>query len=259
MDHREIEDQSLAERYVAEGLSAEERQAFEEHLVDCAHCQDLVEEAERLRAGLLVLEHEQLPRPLPERAARPPPRALRVRPGLGLALAAGLVVGLLPALALLRSAHRDVVEAAAAGAAARAAAERAGALERSLAEERAARERAEASLAAIEQARVLPVLALAATRGGSEGPVPMLRLAPDTPFVVLAIETAGYQSYAIRLLDAGGRELWRGERLSATGAGVAVSLPSRLLVPGAYQLVLEGLAGERRVPAGRFRFRVESG
>jgi len=40
MDHRYIDQHSLAERYLSNALSPQERAAFEAHLVDCQECTD---------------------------------------------------------------------------------------------------------------------------------------------------------------------------------------------------------------------------
>jgi type II secretory pathway pseudopilin PulG len=254
MDHDQIEERSLAERYVAGTLSADERDGFEEHLVDCPRCLDRIDEAERIRAGLAAIDEERPVRLTPRSgvavAARP-----RRRP-LVLALAAGLLVGAVPSLLLLREAQRARGNLAGARAAAAAAEARATEGERSLAEERRGRAGAEAALADAEQAQALPVLALASTRGGDDGPGPTLHVPPGAPFAVLAVETGGFAAYAAQLLASDGRVLWRADRLAATGFGVAVALPARLVPPGAYHLVLEGLSGNRRVGAGRFAFRV---
>ena len=42
MDHRYIDEQAIAERYVGNTLEPEERVAFESHLVDCQECTDRV-------------------------------------------------------------------------------------------------------------------------------------------------------------------------------------------------------------------------
>jgi anti-sigma factor RsiW len=42
MDHRYIDEHSVAERYVENALTLEERTAFETHLVDCPECTDRV-------------------------------------------------------------------------------------------------------------------------------------------------------------------------------------------------------------------------
>jgi hypothetical protein len=40
MDHRYIDEHSVAERYAANELGSSERSAFEAHLVDCQECTD---------------------------------------------------------------------------------------------------------------------------------------------------------------------------------------------------------------------------
>jgi hypothetical protein len=42
MDHRYIDEHSVAGRYIDHGLTAEERAEFETHLVDCQECTDRV-------------------------------------------------------------------------------------------------------------------------------------------------------------------------------------------------------------------------
>ena len=50
MDHRYIDEHSVAERYVATALSPEERAVFEAHLVDCQECTDRLLLAEMFHA-----------------------------------------------------------------------------------------------------------------------------------------------------------------------------------------------------------------
>jgi hypothetical protein len=42
MDHRYIDDHSVASRYIDNALSLKDREAFEKHLVDCQECTDRV-------------------------------------------------------------------------------------------------------------------------------------------------------------------------------------------------------------------------
>jgi len=60
MDHRNIDEHSIADRYVSNSLAPEERAAFESHLVDCQDCTDRVLLAEMFCA--------RQPDPLPLRA-----------------------------------------------------------------------------------------------------------------------------------------------------------------------------------------------
>ncbi len=50
MDHGYIDRHSLAQRYLENALSAEERAAFEAHLVDCQECTDRLLLAEMFHA-----------------------------------------------------------------------------------------------------------------------------------------------------------------------------------------------------------------
>jgi anti-sigma factor RsiW len=50
MDHRYIDEHSVAERYLGRELSAEEREAFEAHVVDCQECTDRLMLAEMFHA-----------------------------------------------------------------------------------------------------------------------------------------------------------------------------------------------------------------
>lgn len=50
MDHQYIDQHSLAERYLENALSREERAAFEAHLVDCQECTDRLLLAEMFHA-----------------------------------------------------------------------------------------------------------------------------------------------------------------------------------------------------------------
>lgn len=50
MDHRYIDQKSLAERYLNNTLAPEERSAFEAHLVDCQECTDRLLLAEMFHA-----------------------------------------------------------------------------------------------------------------------------------------------------------------------------------------------------------------
>lgn len=50
MDHAYIDRNSVAERYLTHGLSADELRAFEEHIVDCQECADRLLLAEMFHA-----------------------------------------------------------------------------------------------------------------------------------------------------------------------------------------------------------------
>lgn len=73
MDHRYIDDRSVAERYLDHALSAPERLEFEAHLVDCQECTDRVLLAEMFHNRNGKAKVMALPKP------GGPPETLRVR------------------------------------------------------------------------------------------------------------------------------------------------------------------------------------
>ncbi len=77
MDHRYIDEHSVAARYLEHALSPPERVEFEAHLVDCQECADRV-----LLAEMFHNRNGHLKEHAPEAAAPEPPpesEALRVR------------------------------------------------------------------------------------------------------------------------------------------------------------------------------------
>lgn len=59
LDHKYIDDNSMAERYLRHALTASERRDFEQHLVDCQECADrlLLAEMFLLRNGTVRGSH----------------------------------------------------------------------------------------------------------------------------------------------------------------------------------------------------------
>jgi hypothetical protein len=75
MDHRYIDEHSVAERYVGNALSPEERSLFEAHLVDCQECTDRL-----LLAGMFhARQLNDAPAPSEPVPAERPPTGLVVR------------------------------------------------------------------------------------------------------------------------------------------------------------------------------------
>jgi anti-sigma factor RsiW len=86
MEHSDIQERCLIDRYVQGHLPDAEREAFEEHFVDCPSCLAQLETARALSEGMKAMGSAPLP-------AAP----VRVRNWrLGLAMAASLAVGLVP-------------------------------------------------------------------------------------------------------------------------------------------------------------------
>lgn len=209
----------MVERYLLEQLSREDEVAFEEHLLGCARCLADLGEAEDLREALRTTVAADL-----ARAAAGAGLLARLRRRGLLAWALALLL-VLPLGALLWQ-NRQL----------------AGDLERLAAPRSAA------------------LVTLAAVRdGGGEDPVQHVA-PPASGWLVLAVELpfAEHAAYALELEDDRGRPLWAAEDLRPDAGGrLAVSLPAADLEPGDYALRLTGQEpGGRRVPAGRYPFRV---
>ncbi len=285
MDHRTIDAENVAERYVTGRLPAAEAAAFEEHYLDCPSCCARVEAAERLQRGLRQLAEEAaegVSRPGRSRLAR----AGR-SPVWGLAAAAVLVLALLPAGFESRRAgllERDLAAAKGELARAHAAAPApsrghaaaplpdrgatlAGELaeaRRDLARETARREDLAREVEAARRPQVdLPLLRLAPLRGGEE-PVRTLTL-PKTPgWIALWIEPGGDEAPAYRatLADARGRTVLAASRLPLNDLGaLLLTVHSSALAPGRYRLEVDALdapgaatGGQR--PAASFSIQV---
>jgi len=240
MNHEEIEEQNITERYLLHQLSAAQSALFEEHFVDCPVCLDRLEDAERFRSALKPLANE-----LAQPAAMPGRRT--VWPRAAMALAAVLLAGLFVA--------RDVNLRSE--------------LEASRASATAWRERFQDEKNKRSQFIATPHAAatffLSSTRGqesADSDPVNPVKLPTGIDWVVLALEAEQPQPGTLRakLLDAGGRGIWSVSGLQ-TGPRQALSVivPASILAVGNYTLTLERLspAGAYQ-PAGSFRFVVLS-
>lgn len=253
MDHGQIEERDVVERYVQGTLPPSEAEAFEEHLVGCAACFERVRWTESFGGALRAAAAQEV-------AAAVAGAGLLAwlrRPGTlrraGLALTALTALGLLPAY-LLREQVRE----------GRARAELSGELadaRRLLAGERAARERAEEESRRLAAPQVnTPIFTFGVSRGEEPGgPVNRMSIAPGTTWVVLAVELAAaeHTAYSATLTRAG-RTVWSGDGL-VPGAeqSLVISLPASALTPGDYALRLEGrMPSGGTAPAGTISFRV---
>jgi hypothetical protein len=279
MNHTDVEEQNLVDRYVMGKLSADEAERFEDHYLSCPECLDRLELAESMQRGFRRAAGQDAARLATARQLALVAwlsRLGRSRQMAALVMAL-LVVAILPAgLALrqigerdreierTRSALRQERQRAAAGPQSAAAVEKLRsdlqASQRDLAREREARTRTEADLAQSRQPQGnVPILFLNTERGGGGEPAGLLHLpaAPGWVVLSLAIESAHQPRYRVILRDAHGVEVWRGDDLRLDDhESLSLSLPSTLLAPGDYTLTVEGLApGGKPLAAGRFVFR----
>lgn len=257
MDHRTIDAENIAERYVTGRLSPETAADFEEHYLDCPACCARVEAAERLERGL---------RRLAEDAAAGTSRVVRPArwtpsPRWGLAAAAMLVVALLPGVYGLREVQRlrgDLVTTR--EALERAEAEGAGKIEpgrlaslegelqttrRELAAEAEKREALAREVAAGRQPQAqVPVLPLTPVRSAPDGgPVRTLDLPKEPGWIALWIEPGeDYPAYRATLRTGQGAVVFQASGLAMNDLGaLLLTVHSTTLAPGSYRLDLEGL------------------
>jgi hypothetical protein len=288
MNHADVEELEVVDRYLRGRLAEEEAVQFEQHYLSCPACLDHLEAAEGLERGLKRAVAQDATRAVQVAAAR----QLAVvawltrlgRSRQAALLATGLLLVLLvPGLALRRAGElgRELQQTRSALAAERAdgrpegdadSARLRAALEesrRDLARERqtaadkiaAAEQAAAAERGAARQPQVnLPLLFLEPQRGGPEPePAHRLRLParPGWAVLSLTVEPPHPPSYRVTLRGPGGREVWGGADLHPDALDVlTLGLPTELLAPGDYLLVVEGPAGGRPASVARFPFRV---
>lgn len=229
MNLSKIEEELIAERYVAGKLSAEEAARFEEYFVGCEESLSRIEDAERMQDGLRSLAEAEALRSielgiLGKLVARSRSRAV----GWGLA-AVLLILMALPTTLWLRQT---------------------GDLRRQLAEA----QRPQVNTA---------IYALSPFRGagsGEESPTHSLRWRSGTEWIVLSLEPGGetYPAYRATLFDEDQRARWQTDELTPDAFGaLVINLHASFLNPGRYQLQIQGLReGAEPVPVARYPLRV---
>lgn len=270
MDHAQIEEQQLAERYVKGTLLPEEAERFEEHYLSCQECLDRLELAESMDRGFKRAAREEVTRIAAVRSLAGfawLARLGRWRQSAAL-LAVVAISAALPGLVAWRQAKElgavrgslaearrgEEAERERAAASSRTEGE-ASALRTALAREREAKAEAERQLQQARQPQGnVPLLFLAVERGAGE-PTHRLRLpaAPGWAVLSLEIEPPHHAPYTATLRDRAGREVWRGQGLKPNEMdSLSLSLPTTLLAPGDYTIEVAASGA----PASRFAFRV---
>ena len=109
-------------------------------------------------------------------------------------------------------------------------------------------------------ALVTVLLTAGGTRESEAAPPLVLRQAPQIVQVELVLEDDRYDSYAAELQDVEGRVLWKEKSLRArtapSGRTVAASVPAKLLPPGDYVVVLQGIRGGKASDINNYSFTV---
>lgn len=287
MEHRYIDEQNIADRYLLGNLSADEQTRFEDHLVDCERCLNRLEEIELLRGVLQAVPAEER-----GHARHRPQRGFSAWFGQlsmagQLALVAGALVLLLSPTVWLIKEHsrlrRDLDQAKAAAArrqqqveeTQRAAAERENQRQPVKPESTSPRPPSEAQpqagsstpteISQLSRPQInTPIFVLNAVRGAD--PIRPeaandIVLTRSSAWFVLSLELEGepaYANYRATIRTADGRVVWResGLRPNRYGA-LTISFHAQFFQAGDYLLTLEGLpAGGEPVVVAHYPFRV---
>jgi hypothetical protein len=245
MNHAYVEEHQLVDGYLRGRLAEEEAARFEEHYLSCPACLDQLELAEALHQGFRQVAGEDVARLTAARQLAVVAWLARLgRSRQAALLVSGLLVLLIvPGLALWRSSRLDLAlrSAQAAGT------ERHGETARLRADLEQAREEHRRIAGELADARRpqanVPILYLSPERGEGDEPTRRLRLPAKPGWVVLSftLEPPHPGSYGLVLEGKDGKEIWResGVRPDALDT-VTLSLPTRLLAPGDYRLVVLG-------------------
>jgi hypothetical protein len=282
MEHSYIEEHHIDSRYMFGDLSVEDRMSFEEHFIDCGHCQERLKAVEGLRAGLRTIAAEEASRSRAYIRAGLLVRVMRLR---RTALFAGIILlAALPLVLLIRewsNARSDLARSEQTSAEWRRKYEEREQTARDLvnqAQKSSAQREKLAALLALEREErarladqlnkaartdaVVPIFALTVTRGDAQDPsqpVEQISIPRSSKLIILSLELepdADIQSYRATVSTSDGRRVWSKSKLKPSSKDLlALSLNSSLFKPDNYRLTLEGLtAGGRYVPVAQSTF-----
>ena len=271
MDHEQIAEHNVVERYVLGRLTPEEEERFEEHLLECSECRLQVEREEDFQNSLHTVAAEEVARATAQAGviAWLGRRAVR---GWLLAVAL-LLLAALPAWLLRERSRLQGEIGQLQGALARPSApvpspappapDDSAEKQKLLADlvyQREANARLNEQLAQLTRPQVnTPIVSLGLVRG-DEGNANRVELGRQPHWIVLAVElppeTA--KSYRATLATAGGKTVWQGEGLTPNADGtVTISLYSTQLEPGPHRLRLTAVDVQgKTAPAGEIAFAV---
>lgn len=241
MEHAQIEENNLIDRYVRGTLPVDLRAAFEEHFLDCPDCLEQLKLAGSLQEGIRLSAAELAASALTRRDA---PQGRRPRNWFAwrwapIVAAACLVLAVAPSVVLFREL---------------------GAVRNELSTDRAALGAAREMLAGAARAGAA-VYVLNPVRG--EAAPARIVVAPPPAWTVLTLESdfTRFARYRATLRNDRDRIVWQKDRLqpSSPDAIGVVLPPDLLLTPGVYTLALEGEDGPGRyLPAATFSFTVSA-
>jgi hypothetical protein len=270
MNHEQIDQFDLIDRYVRGNLPAEESAAFEEHFVDCSECVARLQTTKNFLKDLRLVAAEQAV----QNDSRPVGGAFRVvlmRPVAWAAacLLVGAVAGTLFAIYYTRG-LRDEIEQAkslseqwqrryederqasiSADQAHREAEAQRGeqlrALEAELKQQEALGAQAAEPTRRLPSEGNLPLFILNSVRSGEPNParpvnsIDLPRTAPIFAFSIALEDETRYETYRITILDGHRRPVWKsGELRPGRQSALSIWLKTSLFQPGGYTLIVEG-------------------
>jgi len=222
MDHAQIEENNLIDRYVRGTMPVDLRAAFEEHFLDCPECLEQLDLAGSLREGLRLSAADLAASAVPRRDAPFGARwrklvAWRWTPAIA---AACLVLAATPSWVLFRELAS---------------------VKRELARDQTALGVARRMMEGAERAGAA-VYILNPVRG--ESAPARIAVPAATQWTVLTLESdfTRFATYRTTLRNDRGQIVWHNDRLrpsSPDAIGILLS-PAVLARPGAYRLIVEG-------------------
>jgi putative zinc finger protein len=223
MDHTEALEMHATERYLLGELSTSENEAFEEHYFGCPDCAADLESATALIANAKAVFREEL---------EPGRRTSGAHRRNWWSAWMDLLTGFRPRFAI---AVTSLASVALGGVC----------LYQTLVSIPHLKEAAYAA----NKAYVLPSFALAGRARGDEAPISIERGTPAFSIYFDIDPQAGYTAYRCVLKDRAGSALFDVPAPApAAGQPIALWVPARGLQPGSYDLVVNGLRGERETP-----------
>ena len=228
MDHEEIDEQHIIERFVMGKLSPETEARFEEHFLTCEACVERLELAERFHAALRGVATEETTRVLGTGLLAALARWSGRQQGL---VAAGLLVLALTPLGLWWTERAQFA---------------------------AQQSQITSALAEAQGPRGLGALLVLDAERSATTSASSVQLTLDNTVERIALSFAPTETSSgpltITLLDSQGNALWRGEIETDPNGEVLLALPAKLLGSGDHEIRLEAKGSAKDL--GRYRFQV---
>jgi hypothetical protein len=254
MEHHDAVEQDLASRYLSGGLAPDQRDAFEEHFLDCPECLDALESADGLQRGLRSVAAQDAVKTAVQRSSRSRGALTSV---VGIAATVAIAVG---GIDLVRT-RRELARVSKVAVDLNGQSDRAQSRIDSLSRRVDELEHAPPAVTAGQSSAA--VFTLTTLRGGgTSAPPNRVALSRATDWIVLSLELDDSDvtgRFRATLRDGQRRERWRDDRLIAsTPETLGIALRAALFDEGDYTLEVDRQPPNSTAwtPAGRYAFRV---